>query len=334
MKDLWLGIITKIFSIIVPFIIAFVIAYILYPLLKKLQEKGLPKSVAIIVICLLLVLFVSLILWLLIPNILPMFAEQTTSLLSAIVKFIQDISSKYDVNLIGLNDAISNVSSQLTSSFGKAISDGLFNIVGQSLNIISKSIIILIVAIYFLSGMDRIREGAENFLLRLKNKKALRYAKAVDVALHNYVNAFALYALVLFCQYTLVFFLIGHPYFLLLGLLSAISIIIPYFGGIIVNIIAIITASVISPTLLILSVIVALIFPNIDGYFTSPKIYNKSNQVPALLSIFAVFTGGVLYGVKGIILALPITIILLTTYRIYRNEINESISKIKKKATE
>jgi predicted PurR-regulated permease PerM len=53
-----------------------------------------------------------------------------------------------------------------------------------------------------------------------------------------------------------------------------------------------------------------------------------------LLSIFAVFTGGALYGVTGIILALPITIILLTTYRFYRNEKNSGIGKITKKATE
>jgi predicted PurR-regulated permease PerM len=126
----------------------------------------------------------------------------------------------------------------------------------------------------------------------------------------------------------------GHPHFLLLGLLSAVGTIIPYFGGIFTNIVAIITASVISSKLLILTIIVALVFPNIDGYFTSPKIYNKSNQLPALLSIFAVFAGSVLYGAKGIILALPITIILLTTYRFYRSEINSGIDKITKKAKE
>ncbi|MFA5407500.1 MAG: AI-2E family transporter [Bacilli bacterium] len=334
MRDLWMGILAKILNVLLPFVIAFAIAYILQPLLKKLMDKKVPKSLALVIICLGLVIFVSFLLWLLIPNILPMIFEQTTSLFSALIKFIQDISSKYDVDLVGLKDTISNISSQLTSSLGQTISSGFMTIINQSINIVSKTIIILIVAVYFLSDMDRIRDGVENFLENRKSKKTLRYVRRLDDAIHQYVNAFALYALIIFAQYTSVFYLIGHPHFLLLGLLSAVGAVIPYFGGIITNIIAIVTASVISSKLLVLTIIVALIFPNIDGYFTSPKIYNKSNQLPALLSIFAVFAGSVLYGFKGIVLALPITIILLTTYRFYRNDINSGIDKIKKKAQE
>ena len=263
-----------------------------------------------------------------------MIFDQTTSLFSALIKFIQDMSLKYDVNLIGLKDTISEMATRLTTGLGQTLSDGFISIINQSLSIISKTIIILIVAVYFLSDMDKIRDDLENFLGRRKNKKTLRYVRTLDNAIHNYVNAFALYAFIIFIQYTTIFYLIGHPHFLLLGLLSAIGTIIPYFGGIITNVIAIITASVISSQLLVLTVIVALIFPNIDGYFTSPKIFNKSNQLPALLSIFAVFAGGVIYGAVGIILALPITIIILTTYRFYRNEINSGIDKIKKKAQE
>lgn len=334
MKDLWLGILSKIMSVLIPFIIAFAIAYVLHPLLKKMETKGIPKTATLIIICLGLILFITLILWLLIPNIMPTIFEQTTSLLSALIKFIQDVSIRYDVNLVGLKDAVSNVSANLTASLGQYLTDGFLNIISQSLNIISKTIIILIVAIYFLSDMDNIRDGIENFLEHRKNKKTLRYVKVLDNAVHQYVNAFALYALIIFIQYTTIFYLIGHPYFLLLGLLSACGTLIPYFGGIITNIIAVVTSSVISSQLLILTIIVALVFPNIDGYVTSPKIYNKSNQLPALLSIFAVFAGGVLYGAKGIILALPLTIILLTTYRFYRSEINSGINKIKKKNQE
>lgn len=334
MKDLWLGILTKVINIVLPFVIAFAIAYVLHPLLKKLEGKGFPKPAALITICLALILFIGFILWLIIPNILPMIFEQTTSLFSALIKFIQDMSSKYDVDLVGIKDAVSDIATHITSSLGKAISEGFINIINQSLSIISKTIIILIVSVYFLSDMDNIRDGLERFLEHKKNKKTLRYVRKLDDAIHSYVNAFALYALIIFAQYTTIFYLIGHPHFLLLGLLSAIGTIIPYFGGIITNIVAVITASVISSQLLILTIIVSLIFPNIDGYFTSPKIFNKSNQLPAILSIFAVFAGGVIYGTKGIVLALPITIILLTTYRFYRTDINSGIDKMKKKAKE
>jgi predicted PurR-regulated permease PerM len=334
MKDLWIGVLKKVIDIIVPFVIAFAIAYVLHPLLKKLESKGVPKIVALLIICITIIVFIGFILWLLVPNILPLIFDQTTSLFSSLIKFIQDLSTKYDVNLVGIKDAISNISTHITSSLGKTISNGFITIINQSLGIISKTIIIIIVAIYFLSDMDHIRDVFEHFLETRKNKKTLRFFRKLDDAIHSYANAFALYSLIIFIQYTTVFYLIGHPHYLLLGLLSAVATIIPYFGGIITNIIAVITASVISSKLLILTIIVSLIFPNIDGYFTSPKIYSKSNQIPTLLSIFAVFAGGALYGFKGIILALPITIVLLTTYRFYRSEINSSIGKITKKAKE
>jgi predicted PurR-regulated permease PerM len=328
MKDLWGGILGKIFDIVIPFVIAFAIAYVLHPLLLNLQSRGVPKAVSLIIISLGIVLFIGLILWLLIPNIMPILFDQTTSLFSSLIKFIQDLSSKYDINLIGLKDAVSNMSSDITSGLGKTISTGFINIISQSLGIISKVVIIIIVAIYFLLDMQKIRDAFEAFLKKRKNKETLKYFQTLDDAIHNYVNAFATYALVMFIQYTVIYYLIGHPNYLLLGILAALGILIPYFGGVIANIIAIITASVISSKLMILTLIVSLILPNVDGYFTSPRIYKKSNQLPALLSIFAVFTGGALAGIIGIILALPITIILLTTYKFYRNDIAEGIAKI------
>ena len=95
------------------------------------------------------------------------------------------------------------------------------------------------------------------------------------------------------------------------------------------NIIALITASVVSTKLLVLSLIICVIFPQIDGYLIIPKIYGRTNKVPPLLTIFAVFAGGVLGGAIGIIIALPITIILLTIYRNYDEEISKKIDNFK-----
>ena len=125
--------------------------------------------------------------------------------------------------------------------------------------------------------------------------------------------------------------MIGHPNFLLLGVLSSVSTLIPYFGGLIVNIIALIIASVVSPQLFVMTLIVAIVFPNIDGYLISPKIYGKTNNISPLLSIFAVFAGGVLGGFVGILIALPLTIILRTIYKSYKKDISKKIGNIRGK---
>lgn len=116
---------------------------------------------------------------------------------------------------------------------------------------------------------------------------------------------------------------------MLFGVLCSVTTIIPYFGGVFSNIIACITSFFISQKLFILTLMVALICPNIDGYVISPKVYGKTNQVPGLITIFAVYAGGKIYGVIGIIIAIPIAIVLLTTYRFYKKEINQKIDDLK-----
>ena len=81
--------------------------------------------------------------------------------------------------------------------------------------------------------------------------------------------------------------------------------------------------------MLILTLIVAIIFPNVDGYIIGPKIYGKTNNISPLLTIFAVFAGGVLGGFEGILIALPLTIILRTLYYHYRDDISKKIENIK-----
>ena len=178
--------------------------------------------------------------------------------------------------------------------------------------------------------MDKIREKLKKYF-KLKSKKTYNLVRDIDVSCTAYFRGLFINVLIMFIEYTLLYRIIGHPHFLLLGIVAAFSPLIPYFGGIIMNIIAIITASVISPTLLVLSVIIMLIFPQIDGYIIAPKIYGKTNKVPALLTIFAVFAGGVLGGFIGIIIALPITIIIQTIYKNYDDEISKKISDLKEK---
>ena len=42
-KNLWIGIVNNIFSIIAPFLLAFAIAYAIYPMVRKLNNSGSPK---------------------------------------------------------------------------------------------------------------------------------------------------------------------------------------------------------------------------------------------------------------------------------------------------
>lgn len=320
----WGPIANTIKNILLPFLIAFAFAYALYPLVLKLQKKGVHKNLAVFIVIFILVSFISLIIYLLIP----ILVEQLNSLFSWLSEMIPNISNKYDINLNLIQEYVGDFST-LFGDFSKSIGDISVNVINQTINIFTIMLIAFIVFIKLLIDMDKIRFNIKQFLKK-KSKRTFNYVKRLDYEMSQYFVGLGKYILIQFIEYTTIFFIIRHPYYLLLGVLCSITTIIPYFGGIIANIIACITSFFISKQLFILTLIVAFICPNIDGYIISPKIYGKTNKVPTLLTIFAVYAGGKIYGVLGIIISLPLTILLLATYRFYKEDINDKIDAIKK----
>lgn len=325
-NSLWSTIINKIIAITAPFILAFAIAYALYPLLKKMVDKKIPKVLAVSIIMVLLVGFIVTIIYLIIPIV----VEQLGALFNLVLSFVQDISAEYKLDLKFIQEELVDANT-IISKFGESIGNISMTVINKTIDLLTFTIITFITSIYFLADMDKIREKLKK-LLKRKNKKTYQYVKRLDDEVSNYFVGLGKFILIQFVEYTVIFFLIGHPYYLLLGILCSVTTIIPYFGGIFSNVIAAITAFFISKQLFILTLIVALVCPNIDGYIISPKIYGKSNNVPPLLTIFSVFAGGILYGMWGIVIALPVTIILLATYHFYEDEIIDKIEDIKSKS--
>lgn len=320
---LWKYVIDKVIAIVSPFIISFVIAYALFPFLKKLQDKGVRKPLAV---CLILVCIIGFLI-ILISLLIPIIVEQMGAFSSMLLSFLQNISSKYNIDLNYIQENITDINA-IVNNYGKPISDFSFGFISKLTGFLSKFVICFITSIYFLIGMDDIRLRFKKYLKR-KKKRTFNYFKRLDHEVSQYFVGLEKFIVIQFIEYTIIFFIIGHPYYLLLGVLCAVTTVIPYFGGIFSNIIACITAFFISTKLFILTLIVTIIFPNVDGYIISPRVYGKTNNVPALATIFAVFAGGILYGVVGIIIALPVTIILIATYRFYEDDISDKIEEIK-----
>lgn len=327
MKDIWFGALVKILNILLPFIIAFLLAYILYPFMKFLMKKGLPKWLSIIII----LITISLIIGLTIYFTLPIFVDQLINLLSNLTKFTSDLASNYNIDTDILNKYLNQISSKLFDYVGALLGDGtIIKLLSTSISFLTNLIIIIIVSVYFLSDMPKLRQKIKEYLLR-KSKKKYELIKTINNEIYSYLKGLGIFMIIQFFEYTILFLLIGHPNFLLIGILACVTTVIPYFGGIFTNVLALLIASVISRKLFILTLIITIVFPNIDGYIISPKIYGKTNQMPALLSIFAVAAGGTLFGFTGIVIAVPLTIVLIAIIRAYKGEIENKISKIKRK---
>lgn len=321
---LWIGILGKCIAVLSPFIVAFVFAYAFTPLVRWLDKKGLSKSLAITVVVIGLVVIVGGI----IALTLPLLYDQLKLLIKTVVEVMKNFDNKFNINLGTYEIKITDYLNDILKSLGSVAGASTMDIINKSLGFIGKFVVGFVGFIYFLIYMDKIRSTLKE-LLKETNKRAFNYIKLMDTEITNYLKGLEIFMVIQLFEYSLLFLIVGHPNWLILGILACITTVIPYFGGLITNIIAIILASVISPKLFILTIIICLIFPQLDGYIISPRVYGHTNNVNPLITIMAVSIGGTLAGPTGIIVALPCYLLLRTTFNFFKKDLKKGMVKVK-----
>lgn len=322
--NLLTGIIGIILKITLPFLFAFAIAYAMYPFLQKMIEKNFPKWLGVLIIIALMLGVAAIVIYL----ITTVMLGQLTSLFNSIIEFIGSLQDKnIEFNLAGLETSLSDTFKNIITKLGTYVSDGAINLIDTSLNLLSQVFIGFAAFIYFLIDMDSIRAEIKFFFSK-KSKKTYSYVRSLDQEMKKYLSGLVQIIIITLAEYTLVYTIIGHPNAILLGFLAAIANLIPYFGGICVNIVAAITAFVVSPSLLLKTIIAFAILSSIDSYVINPTVYGKTNSIHPLVTIIALFAGGIVFGILGVFISFPLAIIVVTTYKYFKDDITKTVKKV------
>lgn len=325
--NFWIRVLKIIIKIFLPFLFAFAIAYALYPFLEKMRRKGLPKWLGVSIIMVSIIALISLIIYL----ITTVMVGQIGGLFTNIVEFLDSLkNSNSTIHIAGFETSIESVLKEVFSNVSSHVQNGAISFINVSLSYIANLFMVIAGFIYFLIDMDKIREDIKLFLKK-RNKKTFNYVKTLDGEMKKYLFGLVQVIFITLVEYSLAYTIIGHPNALLLGFLAAIANLIPYFGGIGVNIIASITAFVVSPSLLIRTIICFFILSSVDSYVINPTVYGKTNSIHPLVTIIALFAGGILFGILGVFISFPLTIIIVTTYKYYKKDIKKELSTIKNK---
>lgn len=315
--NLWIGVTSKIIKILIPFLFAFALAYAIHPFLQFMMKKKIPKWLGVLIIVLLILALIVFVIYI----ISTVLVGQLTSLFDNLIQFIKKISEyNFDINVVGLEKDLSSIFKEILSNLGTYVSNGAINIIGTSLNILSKFLIGAAAFVYFLIDMDKIRNGIRNFFKK-RTKKTFEYVKELDNQMRRYLFGLVKVMLISIVEYTLAYTIIGHPNALLLGFLAGVANLIPYFGGMANNTLAAITAFVVSPYLLVKTLITFIILSMVDSYVINANVYGKSNSIHPLIVIVSVFAGSSLFGIIGIVISFPLAILIVTTCKHYKDDI-------------
>ncbi len=321
-NDVWSGWFDTAYAILQPFFIGFCLAYIIHPLILYLEKKKISKNISILAVWVVIIACIVLLAF----QLLPILFDKISSFISSLVTGVQWISSKLAESetlkdMTFLDTILSNITKEL-QSFDKwlpSVVTTLPTFMNTFLNILTNTLFSVIIAIYMLFDFDKIKKGIVKFTQLFFEKSPL-YLTQVDKDVSVYLRSLLLLMIIKLVEYSLFYFLVGHKDWLIIGILSSIGLWIPYIGGTIANAFGILTALTLSPVRIFILIVGILILSNVDAYMISPLVHEKRSSLGPLVTLLAVFAGGVLYGGLGIMISVPVAIAVRSIKYVFSQE--------------
>lgn len=186
---------------------------------------------------------------------------------------------------------------------------------GSALNLLGDFALIGTAGIYLAAEPERYRLGIVQLVPTPYEARAQQVLDAIGEAMRLWVvgQLAAMFAVGLMWGISL--WALGVGSALALGVIAGLAEFVPVIGPILGAVPAVIIALAQRPTLALWSVVVYLIIQQIESSLLMPIIQYRVVALPPALTLFAMVTGGLLFGVLGVLFAMPLTVVALVLVR-------------------
>ena len=161
----------------------------------------------------------------------------------------------------------------------------------------------------------QIRKVFFAFLPKEKAKALLQVCSLTYRTFANFLTGQCLEAIILGCMFGVTLSILRMPYALLIGVLIAITALVPIFGAFIGCAVGSFLIFMVSPKQAILFIIVFLVLQQMEGNLIYPHVVGESVGLPSIWVLAAVTIGGNLMGIVGMLVFIPLLSALYTIFR-------------------
>ena len=318
-------------SVLLPFFIAWFFAYLLYPVVKFIENKLHVKvrALSIIIAMLLAIGVIGGIIWMIIP---PMI-DQFDKLGDVLTKWLHQTTHTNNLTAL-IKDWIQENQGQIekfmkSKDFSDAIKSAMpkvFSVVGQTANIILSIIASMITLLYMFFILLDYETLTANWI-RIFPKKSRSFwhelMKDVEREMNNYIRGQGMVALCMGIMFCIGFTIIGFPMAIGLGILIGIMDLVPYlhtFALIPTAFLAMLKAADTGQNFWLVFGLAFLVFcvvQIITDMVVTPKIMGKAMGLNPAILLLSLSVWGALLGFIGLIVALPLTTLLIAYWQRY-----------------
>lgn len=314
------GLIYLLDAVLMPFIAGMILAYLADPLANRFQRWGMnrPFAVSSVFLVLLFVLVVSLLI------LIPLLVQQLKQLgeaIPGIFNWVENTLAPQVQEWTGydLSAELTNARETLVENWrdaGGYLAQALGQI-GRSgmafVSWITYVALIPVVTFYLLLDWNRLLSNIANLVPRQWADDTFRLARRCDEVLSSFLRGQLLVMLCLGIIYAVGLTLIGLNFGLLIGFVSGLVSIVPFLGFIVGLVIALVVALFQYATWwAVLGVILVFSVGQMaESVILQPKLLGDKIGLHPVAVIFAVLAGGNLFGLTGVLLALPVAAVIL-----------------------
>ena len=219
---------------------------------------------------------------------------------------------------------IGSIIEAFTSGVGNVM-DIVFSAVTSVFSGIVTGFLSIIFAVYILASKERLASQfnklGEKYVSEKFLTKSTHVISTLNTAFRNYIVGQCTEAVILGALCTLGMLIFRLPYAAMIGALIAFTALIPVAGAYIGAIVGAFMILTVSPVKALIFLVFIIVLQQLEGNIVYPKVVGSSIGLPAIWVLAAVTIGGGMFGVVGMLIAVPIAAAL---YKLLRDDVNKA----------
>ena len=331
LAGLFLLMLWQLAPVLAPFVVAFVLAYALTPVLDRLDaltRARLPRALLVVLVeavFLLLLLGTVLLLVPIVAKELPLIRAQLPGLLARGSALLQPLLAQWGVPMVLDADGIQAAVKQYLNANGEQSLASLLSSVklggSVALALISNAVLVPVVLFYLLHDWPKVIAMVRALIPPHLRRATERFVCDADAVLGQYLRGQLLVMALLAVYYSLGLALFRLDLAVPIGVFTGRAVFVPYLGyglGLVLATLAglleFTAGSGVGYTLVMVAVVYGL-GQILEGFFLTPKLVGERIGLHPLAVIFALLAFGQLFGLVGVLVALPVSAVLLVGVR-------------------
>ena len=310
--------------VLTPFLIAAVLGYVLHPLVERLAARRVPRVLAVALVEVTAIVAALAVVLLIVPILskqLPLLREQIPMLADRLNANLSPWLANFGFNVaLDTGSIKAFVLKYLDANVEDSIATALSSArIGGSilLAVLGNAFLVPVVLFYLLMDWVSLTQRISALVPPRLRASVHGFAQECDSVLGQYLRGQLLVMLILAAYYSIALALFGFELALPVGVFTGLAIFIPYVGFGLGLLLALISG-VLQFTGWYGLVAVAVVYgigQFIESLFLTPRLVGERIGMSALTVIFALLAFGHLFGFVGVLLALPVSAVLVVAAR-------------------